>query len=147
MTGTPETAVLEAIGPGAERRRSGVSTTGDGPGRWVGVNAITAAAYGLFGLAVSWFFAAYSLFPAPIWLPSSVAVVAAMIGGIRVMPGLFLGSLLVNYLVFDPPLYEAIIISLTNALGPIAGAWLTRRLQPSTGLFSRFRGVAAPEYP
>ncbi len=143
MTGTPDTAVIQAIGLRADAPRRNLATAGAGPGGWIGINLVTAVAYGVFGLAVSWFFAAYSLFPAPIWLPSSVAVVAAMVGGLRVMPGLFLGSLFVNYLVFDPPLYEAIIISLTNALGPIAGATLNRRLQPSSGLFVRFRGVVA----
>ncbi|MCC6471185.1 MAG: MASE1 domain-containing protein [Alphaproteobacteria bacterium] len=114
-----------------------------GPRGWFAFNVLAAAAYSSFGLAVSWFFSAYSLFPSPIWLPSSVAVVAALAGGPRALPGLFVGSLVVNYLVFDPPLYEALIISATNALGPIAGAALTRYLQPGGGLFARFRGVVA----
>ncbi len=141
MAGTPDTAVMRTFGLGGRATARRDVTTGTGPGRWGLVNLLAAACYGVFGLAVSWFFAAYSLFPAPIWLPSSVAVVAAMAGGIRVAPGLFLGSLFVNYVVFDPPLYEAAIISVCNALGPVAGAALTRRLQPATGLFSRFSGV------
>ena len=112
-----------------------------GPVRWSGANLAVALLYGGLGWAVSLFFEQYGLFPAPIWLPSSIAVVAAMIGGLRLFPGLFVGSLVANYVLFDPPIAEACIISLSNALGPIAGAALTRRFRPAAGLFARFRGV------
>lgn len=111
------------------------------PGRFIGTNLLTAVCYSVLGLAVSWFFAAYSLFPAPIWLPSSIAVVAALISGLRVLPGLFVGSFFVNYVEFHPPLYEALIISMGNSLGPILGALATRRLRPASGLFGSFVGV------
>jgi len=112
-----------------------------GAGRWAVANTVAALLYCTLGWAVSEFFARFGLFPAPIWLPSSIAVVAAMIGGLRLAPGLFLGSLVANYALFDPPLAEACIISLGNALGPVAGAELLRRLRPAAGLFARFRGV------
>jgi integral membrane sensor domain MASE1 len=83
------------------------------------------------------------LFPAPIWLPAGLAATAAMLGGARLLPGIFLGSPLVNALVFDAALPEAAAISLGNALGPLAGALLSRRLRPATGLFTRFHGVVA----
>lgn len=108
---------------------------------WCLANLITAALYCTLGYAVGEFFARYGLFPAPIWLPSSVAVVAALVGGFRMFPGIFLGSLIVNYVLFSPPFWEAVLISLTNGLGPIAGAMLGQRFRPRNGYFNRFAGA------
>ncbi|MCK6453375.1 MAG: MASE1 domain-containing protein [Alphaproteobacteria bacterium] len=141
MTARPDTAWMGIVDRDIARLLPRLSLLDTAPGRWSAANLLAAVCYGLLGLAVSWFFAAYSLFPAPIWLPSSVAVVAAMIGGARVLPGLFAGSFFVNYVEFHPPLYEAVIISAGNALGPIAGVLLTRRLRPASGLFGSFIGV------
>jgi hypothetical protein len=44
--------------------------------RWIAANCTVALGYFLLGFIVSRFFAAYGLFPAPIWLPTSIAVVA-----------------------------------------------------------------------
>ncbi len=110
---------------------------------WCIANLAAAMAYFALGLVVSRFFAAYGLFPAPIWLPAGVATVAAMVGGIRLFPGIFLGSFLTNALLFAPPLHVTIIISVTNALGPVTGALLLRRLRPEKGLFTSFAGVIA----
>jgi signal transduction histidine kinase len=109
--------------------------------RWIGANLVTALLYSTLGYAVGRFFAQYGLFPSPIWLPSSIAVVAAMIGGMRLFPGIFLGSFIANYVLLHPPLDEAVLISVTNAVGPIVGAAATRRLRPEAGLFNRFSGV------
>ncbi len=110
---------------------------------WVTVNLATAAAYFVLGLIVSRFFAAYGMFPAPIWLPAAIATVAAMAAGLRVLPGIFLGSFLTNHLLFAPALYVTTIISTTNALGPVAGALVLRRVRPARGLFTSFVGVIA----
>src|SRR5579862_8647392 len=59
---------------------------------WVIANAAVAGLYFLLGWVVGRFFAAYGLFPAPIWLPAGIAVVAAMIGRMRLFPGIFFGS-------------------------------------------------------
>jgi len=115
----------------------------DDPSRWIVANAVTALLYLSLGYAVGRFFAAYGLFPAPIWLPAGIAVVAAMVGGYRLLPGIFIGSFVVNYFLFDPPFHVAAIISLTNALGPWIGALVTRRFRPPTGIFTRFTGVLA----
>ena len=110
---------------------------------WIAANLATAAAYFILGLVVSRFFAAYGLFPAPIWLPAGVATVAAMVGGLRLLPGIFLGSFLANDLLFDPALYVTVTISVTNALGPVIGALVLRRVRPARGLFTSFVGVIA----
>ncbi|MBI2253455.1 MAG: MASE1 domain-containing protein [Proteobacteria bacterium] len=109
----------------------------------LGGNLAAAILYFLLGLAVGKYFAAYGLFPAPIWLPSSVAVVAAMLGGWRFFPGLFLGSFLINYGYFGSSLPVAALISLTNAGGPILAVQLMRRWRPQDRLFSSFTGVVA----
>ncbi len=110
---------------------------------WFAVNLATAAAYFVLGLIVSRFFAAYGMFPAPIWLPAALATVAAMAAGMRVLPGIFLGSFLANHLLFAPALYVSIIVSTTNALGPVIGALVLRRVRPARGLFTSFVGVIA----
>ena len=114
---------------------------GAGASRWIAANALVAVLYFALGYIVSVFFAAYGLFPAPIWLPTSVAMVAAMMGGWRFLPGIFLGSFITNSVLFDPPLHITVIISTTNALGPVVGAAVARRLRPSAGLFNCFAGV------
>jgi signal transduction histidine kinase len=108
---------------------------------WLAANLVAALCYVALGAVVSWFLAAYGAFPAPIWLPVAVAVVAAIAGEHRMLPGIFLGSFVTNTVLFAPPLHVATIISLTNALGPVAAAMLLRRLRPATGVFTSFSGV------
>jgi two-component system, cell cycle sensor histidine kinase PleC len=110
---------------------------------WAAANLAVTILYFAMGLIVSRFFAAYGLFPAPIWLPTSIAVVAAMLGGTRLLPGIFLGSFVTNALLFAPPWHITIVISATNALGPVLAAMALRRLRPASGLFTSFPGVTA----
>jgi two-component system cell cycle sensor histidine kinase PleC len=110
---------------------------------WGAVNLAVVVAYFVLGLIVSRFFAAYGLFPAPIWLPAGIATVSAMAGSVRILPGIFLGSLLTNALLFHPPIIVSIIVSVTNAVGPVLGATILRRLRPDRGLFNSFAGVIA----
>ncbi|MCG7361607.1 diguanylate cyclase [Roseomonas sp. ACRSG] len=110
---------------------------------WVMMNLSVALAYLGLGCAVGYFFAAFGLFPAPIWLPSGIAATACMLGGWRLVPGIFLGSFVVNAVTFGATPAVAAAISVSNALGPLAGVMLTRRLRPATGLFTRFSGVVA----
>jgi signal transduction histidine kinase len=114
-----------------------------GLGNWFAANLVTAVFYFALAFVVSRFFAAYGLFPAPIWLPTSVALVAAMVGSWGLFPGIFLGSFLANDILFAPPHYVSAIISFTNALGPVVGAIAIRRFRPPAGLFTRFGGVLA----
>jgi two-component system cell cycle sensor histidine kinase PleC len=111
------------------------------PWSWVIANIVVAALYFALGAIVNAFFAAYGLFPAPIWLPTAIAVVAAMLGEARLFPGIFLGSFLTNAVLFAPPLYLTTIISATNALGPVAAATVLHRLRPPKAVFTSFVGV------
>jgi integral membrane sensor domain MASE1 len=119
------------------------AVAGRGPRARLVANFVTTTACFLPALVVSRFFAACGLFPAPIWLPASVAVVAAMFGGVRLLPGIFPGSFLANDVLFAPPLYVTATVSTTNALGPMFGATALRRLQAAGRLFTSFRCAAA----
>jgi two-component system, cell cycle sensor histidine kinase PleC len=110
---------------------------------WSAATLVTVLGYFAMGLVVSRFFAAYGLFPAPIWLPTAIATIAAMVGGARLWPGIFLGSCLINGAWFEAPLVTTAIISTMNAAGPVLGALILRRLRPARGLFNSFPGVLA----
>jgi two-component system, cell cycle sensor histidine kinase PleC len=109
--------------------------------KWPVANLIVAAAYFGLGWLVSKFFAAYGLFPAPIWLPTAIAMVAAIAGEWRVFPGIFVGSFAANAVLFAPAVHVTTIISLTNALGPVAGAMALRWRRPAGGMFTTFAGA------
>ncbi|MGH6994769.1 MAG: MASE1 domain-containing protein, partial [Stellaceae bacterium] len=134
---SPDSARRDA---GAQERRPWRLAAIDehGLAGWLVANVVVTGLYFLLGIAVARFFAAYGLFPAPIWLPAGVAMVAAMVGGPRLFPGIFLGSLLANDLLFAPALYITTVISITNGLGPVIGAVVLQRLRPRSGLFTSF---------
>lgn len=106
--------------------------------RAVWTNAAVGVAYGFCAWLVDLFFAAFGLFPAPIWPSAGIALVAMMVGGMRQWPGVFLGSLLANYYLFEPPLWAAAAISVSNTLGPWLGAVLIGRAGADRPLFSSF---------
>ncbi|MBL8831601.1 MAG: MASE1 domain-containing protein [Rhodospirillales bacterium] len=110
---------------------------------WMLGNLAVAAGYFALAMIVSRFFAAYGLFPAPIWLPASVAMVAAMAGGLGAAPGIYVGAFVANFVLFDPPVAEAAAIAATNTAGPLLGAALLRHWHPRRGLFDSFSGVVA----
>jgi signal transduction histidine kinase len=109
--------------------------------KWAIVNLAVAAAYFGLGWLVSMFFAAYGLFPAPIWLPTAIAMVAAIAGEWRVFPGIFAGSYAANAMLFAPAVHITTIISLTNALGPVVGAAALRWKRGTNGLFTTVAGA------
>lgn len=110
---------------------------------WMSTNLVVVALYFSLGVAVSEFFARYGLFPAPIWLPASIALAAAMLGGARVMPGIFIGSFVTNLVLFEPTIHVVALISLTNAIGPVVGAVLVARAAPDGEPFRRLSGLFA----
>jgi diguanylate cyclase (GGDEF)-like protein/PAS domain S-box-containing protein len=110
-------------------------------GRGIARNLAVALLYWLFAYAVAKFFAAYGLFPAPTWPSAGVAWFAAAVGGPACWPGIFIGSLLANYILFTPPLPIVLGISIGNVLGPAIGLWLLRRSRHSIDPFLHFRDV------
>jgi diguanylate cyclase (GGDEF)-like protein/PAS domain S-box-containing protein len=110
-------------------------------GRGILRNLAIALLYWLFAYAVAKFFAAYGLFPAPTWPSAGVAWFAAAVGGPACWPGIFIGSLLANYILFTPPLAIVLGISIGNVIGPAVGLWLLRRARHSINPFLHFRDV------
>ncbi len=90
---------------------------------WVVPNAWLALGY----FALAW--PAQRVFPhiATFWPPAALAVLAAMRGGWRAMPGIALGSLCVNLVLFhwSAPLSAAVAVG--NCAGPLLGRAAMRR--------------------
>jgi signal transduction histidine kinase len=131
---------MAAVEPPAPKNAAGLLLRGGWFG-WALANLLVAAVYFGLGWLVSAFFSAYGLFPAPIWLPTALAMVAAIAGGWRVFPGIFIGSFAANAVLFSAPLHISAILSLTNALGPMLGAIALRWRRPDKGLFTSFGGA------
>lgn len=63
----------------------------------------------------------------PVWPPAGIALAAVLLVGYRIWPAIALGAFLVNFL--SPlPHFAACGMALGNAAGPVAGAWLLRRI-------------------
>ncbi len=104
-------------------------------------NLAVAGSYWALGYAVAVFFKAFGVFPAPNWPSASIALAAALVGGPRLWPGIFAGSFLANYTLFDASAVIAGAISLSNTLAPAVGALLIRRLCHTAQPFFQFRDV------
>ena len=84
-----------------------------------------------------------------IFPPAGIAVAAVLIGGSRLLPGAFLGSLLLNVWTgyatshaFSPPgLAASSIIALASMLQAAAGGWLLRRLLGFPAALDNFRDI------
>ncbi len=109
---------------------------------WLAANIAVAGSYFLLATIVSRFFAEYGLFPAPIWLPTSVAMVAAIAGGFGLAGGIFAGAFFANFVLFDTPVLPALAIATSNTAGPMVAALLLRRHRPAGGMFASLRGVS-----
>jgi diguanylate cyclase (GGDEF)-like protein/PAS domain S-box-containing protein len=105
------------------------------------LNLVTFGTYYLLAILVADFFRAYGQFPAPNWPSASIALTAALMGGRRLWPGIFLGSFFANYHLFDATVLVAALVSLTNTLGPAVVAAIILRLTGTTTPFYRFRDV------
>jgi diguanylate cyclase (GGDEF)-like protein len=104
-------------------------------------NTGVAFSYWLLAFSTARFLSAYGVFPAPFWPSASIALAAALLGGRRLWPGIYLGSFLANWLLFDASLGLAAGISVTNVLAPAIGAELVRRTTQTTQPFFRVQHV------
>ncbi|MEW6039534.1 MAG: MASE1 domain-containing protein [Pseudomonadota bacterium] len=104
-------------------------------------NLVVALAYAVAGFGTSALLSGYSFFPSPFWPPAGIALAAALLGGMRLWPGLFAGAFFVNWQLFGETLPLATAISMVNVAAPVLGAllvrWTTRSKQP----FFRLRHV------
>lgn len=93
-------------------------------------NVLTAVAYFVLSVPVAKYFGAYGFFPSPLWPGAGIALFAALIGGWRMAPGIFLGSLSANAILFGSPFNLVLAVTATNTLGPVVGAMLMRQNFP-----------------
>jgi PAS domain S-box-containing protein len=68
-----------------------------------------------------------SILPMPLWPAAGLALMAAVMRGWSVAPGIALGAVLANRLSLSAPLAYACCIGVTNTLGPLAAAAIIRK--------------------
>jgi serine phosphatase RsbU (regulator of sigma subunit)/integral membrane sensor domain MASE1 len=76
----------------------------------------------------------------PVWPPAGIALVAMLVVGYRIWPAVAIGAFLVNFFTPIPPV-AALGIAVGNTLGPLAGAWLLRRIPGFQPSLTRLRDV------
>jgi diguanylate cyclase (GGDEF)-like protein len=90
-------------------------------------NIATFAGYSLSALVVRWYFSQFALLPSPFWLPAGIAFFAAVRQGWRVIPGILLGSLFAEIVVFSTHGWlQPTLISISNTAAPVLAALLLR---------------------
>lgn len=134
------TVIGEEAGPTLRRLAARMRAAARAPRFWLD-NALVAVIYAALGWGVSRIFAEHGLFPAPHWPSAAIAVAAALIGGWRLVPGIFVGSVLVNQLLFMPPVLATLGISITNVAGPLVGAAFVRQSTGTRVPFDRIEHV------
>jgi sigma-B regulation protein RsbU (phosphoserine phosphatase) len=76
----------------------------------------------------------------PFWPPAGVALAATLLFGYRIWPALALGALIVNFFTAVPHV-AALGLALGNAVGPLCGTWLLRRIPGFRPSLTRLRDV------
>jgi diguanylate cyclase (GGDEF)-like protein/PAS domain S-box-containing protein len=90
--------------------------------------ALLALPIALAYVGLAWLVTHYFFLISPIWPSAAVAAAGVMLYGRAALPGIFIGSYVANnYLMQWSPM-GAVIASFGNALGPLMGAYLYRRL-------------------
>lgn len=94
------------------------------------INLVIAVLYLLTGY-LGLLLAAPPGYATPIWIPSGIALSAALIYGLRVLPGVFIGSLITNYFVTmrisnETDLFMALMLGVIIAAGATLQTWFGR---------------------
>lgn len=76
----------------------------------------------------------------PVWPPAGIALAAILVVGYRIWPAVAIGAFLVNFFTPIPPV-AALGIAVGNTVGPLAGAWLLRRIPQFNPSLTRLRDV------
>jgi|GEM_PF-1787072 len=71
-----------------------------------------------------------------VWPPTGIALAVLLLRGYRLWPGVFLGSLIANWLTAGT-LITSLAIASGNTLETLVGAWLVNRLAKGTVVFER----------
>jgi class 3 adenylate cyclase/integral membrane sensor domain MASE1 len=94
----------------------------------------------LFGAKVGFFLAFLNSQVSPIWPPEGFALAGLFIGGYRLVPGIFIGALLANYLL-NPHLPSATLIALGNTGSNVIGYFLFTIFSKDRYPFISFRST------
>jgi len=62
----------------------------------------------------------------PVWPPTGIALVGLLVFGRRVLPGIYLGALLIN-VTLSPPAWTAFVLAVGNTLAPLTAYELLQR--------------------
>ena len=89
-------------------------------------NACITTGYMLLAQVVRSYFDHFGLWPAPLWLPAGLGLFAAIRGGLRWAPGIFLGSLATNLLQFHDSFFNSFLVSIANTAGPFLATVFAR---------------------
>jgi diguanylate cyclase (GGDEF)-like protein len=100
-------------------------------------NLGVAMVYWAVAMLVQWYFHRYQMWPAPLWLPSGIAMYAALSIGRWSWPGIFLGALATNTISFSQPLSVSTIVSFGNTLAAVVTAEIVRKHVVLENPFSR----------
>ena len=76
----------------------------------------------------------------PFWPAAGVALAATLLFGYRIWPAVALGAFIVNFFTAVPHV-AALGLALGNAVGPLCGTWLLRRLPGFRPSLTRLRDV------
>src|SRR5689334_1623377 len=107
------------------------------PPRGAGLHVILAAFIACFVAArAGLFLASVQGGVASVWPVSGVALVAALLGGPRVFPGILLGVGLAHFSISAPG-WQAASLGVGQALEALAGAWMARWMARRLGGFPR----------
>jgi two-component system CheB/CheR fusion protein len=109
-----------------------------GPASWILLVVVALIYFGAAKLGLSMAFLARQV--SPVWPPTGIALVAVLLLGPRVWPGIFVGALLINATV-DEPLGTATGIAVGNTLEALLGAWLLQRGRPFRSSLEGMRDV------
>ena len=78
----------------------------------------------MLGLSIPYIGSNITLF----WPPAGIALAVLTLWGLALCPGILLGSLVVTLTIGELALPTALGVSLGNTLGPLAGAYILRKI-------------------
>jgi integral membrane sensor domain MASE1 len=100
---------------------------GHDTGRAIAITALTSVLYFVFAQVGFWV-ALDGTQASPIWFPSGIALVAAMMYGRTALPGIYVGALVANLTWFVGPSWAGLAESALIAVGNTAEAYVAYRL-------------------
>lgn len=104
------------------------------------INLVVAILYCITGY-LGLFLATPPGYATPIWIPSGIALGAALVWGLRTVPGVFLGSLITNFFITTGIIASTAFISQPLAIGIVIASGATLQVIVGWWLIKRFLGL------